>query len=85
MELKECIKDAIDGAMQSYILTDLYKEKRIIINESIESLRKKLDSGCRKELNSILDLISNLDAEFATEAYVSGVVNGIALRDGIMK
>ena len=77
MELKECIKDAIDGAMQSYILTDLYKEKRIIINESIESLRKKL--------NSILDLISNLDAEFATEAYVSGVVNGIALRDGIMK
>lgn len=79
MELEEYIKDATDEAMSDYIKSEKYKEHKKQINDLLRNMRENLSSEKMILLNQLLDAISVCDGEFASEAYLQGVVEGIAL------
>lgn len=85
MELEECMKDALEESMQSYRTSPEYMERRHEIADNIALFKKSLTTQQVQQLNNILDCISTCDAGFASEAYVRGVVEGIALHDKVMK
>lgn len=75
MELEEYIKDATDEAMSDYIKSEKYKEHKKQINDLLRNMRENQ----MILLNQLLDAISVCDGAFASEAYLQGVVEGIAL------
>ena len=79
MELEEYIKDATEEAMSDYIKSEKYKEHKKQINDLLRSMRENLSSEKMILLNQLLDAISVCDGAFASEAYLQGVVEGIAL------
>lgn len=85
MELEECMKDALEESMQSYRTSPDYIEQRRVIAENITDFKKSLNPQQVEKFNHILDSISTCDADFTSEAYVRGVVEGIALRGKVMK
>lgn len=74
MELEEYIKDATDEAMSDYIKSEKYKEHKKQINDLLRNMRENLSSEKMILLNQLL-----CDGAFASEAYLQGVVEGIAL------
>ena len=84
VEIEECIKDAFDDSMQIFIQTEEYKHERDEINDMIISFRTVLSAARQLQFNEIIDAITVADSKLASEAYMHGVVEGIALRDKIM-
>lgn len=83
MELEECIKDAIDESMKEYICSDEYITQQQEISELQKALKERLSEKQQNTLNQLLDRISTCDGQLAAEAYMHGVVEGIALRGKI--
>ncbi len=81
MELEECIMDSIDVTMKNYIESEEYKTQRTEINTMLTELRSELTPEQQIRLNKLVDAINISDGKFASKAYVTGVVNGITLRE----
>lgn len=81
MELEECIKDATDTSMHNYINTEHYYNQRKNINVLLKNMRTGLSEEKSQLLNKLLDAISTCDGEYASEAYLQGVVDGMTLRE----
>ena len=79
MELEECIKDAVEESMKDYIQSLDYLERRQQINKMLQLFRIGLSDEQKQQLNEMLNVISSCDGLFASEAYLHGVVEGIAL------
>lgn len=85
MELEECIKDALEESMQAYIHSEKYQEQKQSGNDMITDFRAGLSDDQVRKFNAILDTISNQNSMFASEAYMHGVVEGIALRGKVIR
>lgn len=83
VEIEEYIKDAFEDSMQNYTQTEDYKNAQCEINEMILSFRVFLSSKQQFRFNEIIDAITVADGKLAAEAYLHGIVEGIALREKI--
>lgn len=81
MELEECIMDSIEEAMKSYTESEEYKKQKTQINTMLAAFRSELNPEQQNKFNRLVDAINISDGKFASKAYVTGVVNGIALRE----
>ena len=84
MELEECIKDALEDSMQAYIHTDKYQEQKQKVDCFVEDFRNSLSEDQITKFNVVLDAISEQNSMFASEAYMHGVVEGIALHGKVI-
>lgn len=84
LELEECIKDAVEESMNGYIQSEEYVQQKQQINCMLQAFRSGLSKIQKQQLNNMLDAISNCDGMFASEAYLHGVVEGIALRGKVV-
>lgn len=81
MGLADVIKDTMDGALKDYLESEEYQRQADEIEQLEKKLKVSLTPAQKKLLMELLDKISYCDGKFAMEAYVTGVVRGIALRD----
>lgn len=84
MELKECIKDSFDAAVSAYINSEEYQEQQKHINTMLLEIRNSLPKEKIGRFNELIDAIGNCNSGLASEAYVCGVVEGIALRKTVI-
>ena len=75
MELEECIKDAFDASLEEYMKSKDY------ISERQRTTEKLIQ---QQQFNEIIDAISDDNSKLASEAYMHGVVEGIALRGKVI-
>ena len=80
MELEECIADALDVSMQGYTKEEKQVTDRNDIVEMTDKLKAELSGPQADKLISLLNAVNMYDGRFASEAYVHGVVEGIALK-----
>lgn len=81
LELKDCIKDAFDPAMKSYVESDEYRQAQWEFNKMFYALRAELPDKQGKKLNELVNALDDLHAGLASEAYYRGVINGIELHN----
>lgn len=84
MELEECIKDALEESMQAYIHSEKYQQQKQIVDDMVTVFRDGLSESQIRKFNAILDAISDQNSTFASEAYMHGVVEGIALHGKVI-
>lgn len=84
MELEECIKDALEESMQAYINSEKYQEQKQQVNLAIRDFQSQLSESQIAEFIKVLDSISAQHSMFASEAYMRGVVEGIALHGKVI-
>ena len=77
MELEECIKDALEESMQAYI-------QKQSVNDMVADFRDGLSESQVRKFNAILDAMTDQNSMFASEAYMHGVVEGIALHGKVI-
>ena len=82
--LSSYLEESMEEAMQPYTSSDEYKKPRTEINSRIDAFRSTLTEDQKKVFNSLLNDMNNAHAAFATKAYVTGAVNGIALREEVL-
>ena len=79
MELEECIKDAFDDSLKEYTQSEEYIKQQQHITDMLTIFRARLDNKQMQEFNILLDEIGSFNGRLASEAYLHGVVEGIAL------
>ena len=79
--LEEGIRNSMDGSLRTYLLSEDYQRQTAEIEQLTDELKAILSPDQKKKLMILMDAISDCDARFASEAYVKGVVEGIAFRD----
>lgn len=84
MELEECIKDGFDDSLRDYICSEEYvsakqQERRCLIY--LESLLNDIQKNA---LHAFLDAATNTNSMLISEAYMHGVVEGIAVRKKVV-
>ena len=67
--------------MKSYTESEEYKKQKTEINTMLAAFRSELNPEQQNKFNRLVDAINISDGKFASKAYVTGVVNGIALRE----
>lgn len=86
LELEECIKDAVEDSMKEYMQSEEYvQQKQEKADDMISSFRINLHADQQLQLNKIIDVITSIDGNIALEAYIHGVVEGIALQNKFVK
>ena len=84
-ELKECIKDSFDPAMESFVNSDDYRHNRWAFEQAINQFieKAKLPRELAQEFDELIAFRGDLESDLASEAYYRGVVYGNALRDDV--
>lgn len=85
MELEGYIKDGFDDSLRDYIQSEEYIKGQEKIDDIITRLRINLNADQQLQLNTIIDTITSEDGKMALTAYIHGVVEGIALRNKVIK
>lgn len=85
MELAECIKENFDESLREYIQSEEYQQRQDKVDEMVNSFRISLRADQQLQLTKIIDAITSEDGSMALEAYIHGVVEGIALRNKVIK
>ncbi len=83
LELKECIKDAFDPAMESYVDSDDYKQAKYEFNKLYIALYNELPEEQQKKLTVLTNIRDDLESGLASEAYYRGVIHGIELHNDL--
>ena len=81
MGLENVIKNAMDNILRAYLDSEEYQQQADEIEQLENELKASLLPDQAKLLMRLLDKISDCDGKFASEAFATGVVQGIALRD----
>lgn len=84
MELEECIKDAFDASLEEYMKSKDYISERQRTTEKLKTFRAGLSDIQQQQFNEIIDAISDDNSKLASETYMHGVVEGIALRGKVI-
>ena len=84
LELGECIKDAFDASLEEYMKSKDYIAERQKTTEKLKTFRAGLSDIQQQQFNEIIDAISDDNSKLASEAYMHGVVEGIALRGKVI-
>ncbi len=83
LELKNCIKEAFDPAMKSYIESDDYKSAYLEFDKMYSEFYNKLPEAMRKNFIALLNARGNLESGLASEAYYRGVLDGLELKTNV--
>ncbi len=83
--LENGIADSMEETMQPYIMSDEYQKPKAAINKKMVEFREGLSVAQQKDFNRLMDMMNDAHAEYASKAFVFGTVNGIALREKILK
>lgn len=83
--LENNIADSMEESMQPYINSEEYQSSKAAINTKLVDFRSGLNPAQQREFNLLMDMMNDAHAEFASKAFVCGAVNGIALRDQVLK
>ena len=82
-ELKECIKDAFDPALKSYVDSYDYQQAKFEYNKMFYSLYNELPEEQQKKLTELSNARDDLESGLTVEAYYRGVVHGIELHNDV--
>lgn len=83
MELEECIKDGFDESLRVYIQSEEYTRLKQQEGRLLLYLQAGLSDIQKQQLTAYLDAATEVHSALASEAYVHGVVEGIALREKV--
>ena len=83
MELEECIKDNFDDSHRDFIRSDEYTRLKQQEDRLLSYLQAGLSDIQKQQLGAYLDAATEVHSALASEAYVHGVVEGIALREKV--
>ena len=83
MELEECIKDNFDESLRVYIQSQEYTRLKQQEDRLLSYLQAGLSDIQKQQLGAYLDAATEVHSTLASEAYVHGVVEGIALREKV--
>ena len=79
-ELKNCIMDAFDPAMETFINSSQYHELNRKVDELFSELRAQLSKEQCQKLNELMNARGDVESALSSEAYYRGVINGITLQ-----
>ena len=85
LELEEYIKNNFDESLREFIQSEEYIQRQEKVDDMISSFRINLHADQQLQLNKIINVITSIDGNIALEAYIHGVVEGIALRNKFVK
>ncbi len=83
LELKECIKDAFESAMKTYVESDDYKYANWEYDKMLSEFYNGLPETQQKKLTALMKARGDLESGLASEAYYRGVLDGIELRNDV--
>ena len=84
MELEECIKDGFDDSLRDYICSKEYVSAKKQEGRCLVYLESLLNDSQKNALHAFLDTTTNTNSMLISEAYMHGVVEGIALRKKVV-
>lgn len=84
MELEECIKDGFDDSLRDYIQSEKYVSAKQQEKRCLAYLEKLLDRNQKEALHSFLNTATISNGMLLSEAYLHGVVEGMALRKKVV-
>jgi len=84
MELEECIKDGFDDSLRDYIRSEEYVSAKQQEGRCLVYLESLLNDSQKNALHVFLDTTANTNSMLISEAYMHGVVEGIALRKKVV-
>lgn len=84
MELEECIKDGFDESLRDYVQSEDYVSAKQQERSGLDYLESLLNESQKNALHSFLDAVTKSSSMLLSEAYLHGVVEGIALRKKVV-
>ncbi|NBL00651.1 MAG: hypothetical protein EOM50_22160 [Erysipelotrichia bacterium] len=81
MPLETQIKNTLNDSMRDYIESETYKKQVENINNQVQELRSQLNEQQQQQLDALIEDIKNCTNSFSSEAYLVGVIKGIALTE----
>lgn len=84
MELEECIKDAFEDSLRNYTQSEVYTREKQSADEKLIAFRNGLSDIQKQQFNDMMDAVTTASSMLASEAYLHGVVEGIALKSRII-
>ncbi|WP_352400863.1 hypothetical protein [Anaerotignum sp.] len=81
MPLETQIKNTLNDSMKDYIESETYKKQVENINNQGQELRFQLNEQQQQQLDTLIEDIKNFTNSFTSEAYLVGVIKGIALTE----
>lgn len=84
MELEEYIKDGFDDSLRDYIQSEEYVSAKQQERKALAYLESLLTKDEQQAFHSFLDAATNSSSMLISEAYMHGVVEGIALRKKVV-
>lgn len=83
MELEECIKDNFDESLRVYIQSQEYTRLKQQEDRLLSYLQAGLSDMQKQQLGAYMDATTEVHSALASQDYVNGVVDGIALREKV--
>ena len=84
MELEEYIKDGFDDSLRDYIQSEEYVSAKQQERRALAYLESLLTKDQQQAFHSFLDATTSCNSMLLSEAYMHGVVEGIALRNKVV-
>ena len=84
MELEEYIKDGFDDSLRDYIQSEEYVSAKQQERRALAYLEGLLTEDQQQAFHSFLDATTNCNSMLLSEAYMHGVLEGIALRNKVV-
>ena len=79
MELEECIKDNFDESLRVYIQSQEYTRLKQQEDRLLSYLQAGLSDMQKQQLGAYMDATTDVHSALASQDYVNGVVDGIAV------
>ena len=84
MELEEYIKDGFDDSLRDYIQSEEYVSAKQQERRALAYLESLPTEDQQQAFHSFLDATTKCNSMLLSEAYMHGVVEGIALRNKVV-
>lgn len=85
MELEEYIKDGFDDSLRDYIQSEEYQAQKQQEKQLLKAFQSDLSQEQKAQFNRFLDAATTSNSMLLSQAYLHGVVEGIALRNKIIR
>ena len=84
MKLEEYIKDGFDDSLRDFIQSEEYRVQKQQENNLFKELQYGMSDAQKKQFNLFLDALTTSNSMLLSEAYLHGVVEGVALRKKVI-
>lgn len=85
MELEECIKDGFDDSLREFIQSEEYRTQKKQERYLLEELQRGFSETQKRQFNMFLNAATESNSMLLSEAYLHGVVEGIALHNKVIR